>query len=224
MIDAILRSNLIWTEGITMVVVLAITVLVSLIVYRPFLYVSACAFVATLYFFRNPERQCRAAYYDKRIMVSPADGKIVGIARDDTYVALGCTRRVSIFLSLLDVHVMWIPIASCVERIIYKPGEFCLAYLPKSSELNERNDVVLVYEEGKRVVVRQIAGAFIRRICCWVRKGDIVSTGSKYGMIRFGSRVDLFVPDDVVLAVGIGQHVYGGETVIGRWSYETSYI
>lgn len=96
-----------------------------------------------------------------------------------------------------------------------------MAFLPKSSELNERNDLLIMHKNSKMVLVRQIAGMVARRICCWVESGQSVGAGDKYGMIRFGSRVDVLLPDDVVLSVGLGQRVYGGKTVLGRWTCPT---
>jgi len=92
-----------------------------------------------------------------------------------------------------------------------------MAFLPKSSELNERNDLLLKNENGKTIKVRQIAGTIARRICCWAQEGQKVKAGQKYGMIKFGSRVDVLLPSDVSLSVGIGQKVYGGQTILGRW-------
>jgi phosphatidylserine decarboxylase len=107
--------------------------------------------------------------------------------------------------------------AGVVEKIAYRSGTFSVALLPKTSELNERNDVLLKAGNGKTILVRQIAGFLPRRICCWVREGEQVDRGYKYGMVRFGSRVDIFLPADVEIKVGMGEHVYGGQTVLGRW-------
>lgn len=213
-----LMQNLLWTEGIALIGFLLCIALLAALFYPSFLYVVVLVFLGSLYFFRNPERTCIAAHYDPTILVCPADGTIVELVDDLSCKEYGCSKRISIFLSPLDVHVNWIPLSGTIEAVKYRSGTFYVAYLSKSSELNERNDIIICGIQGQKIVVRQIAGSIARRICCWVFAQDTVSTGQKYGMIRFGSRVDIFVPDTVLLSVGLGQHVYGGETILGRWS------
>lgn len=173
-------------------------------------------FLFSIWFFRNPERHCAELQYDTTVIVCPADGKVVDIQFGD--VGHGFDQKISISLSLFDVHVNWIPVSGVISHMIHKPGAFTLAYLPKSSELNERHDMHIKTVDGKRVMVRQIAGTVARRICWWVHEHQVVKAGDTFGMIRFGSRVELFLPKDVTLAVGCGQLVYGGQTVIGHWS------
>ena len=108
--------------------------------------------------------------------------------------------------------------AGTVKEVLYSPGQFTLAYLPKSSELNERNDITIERPDGTRVKMRQIAGTVARRISCWVDPGDDLTRCEKVGMIRFGSRVDLFLPANALVQVKLGQQVYGGQTVIGELS------
>jgi Phosphatidylserine decarboxylase len=100
---------------------------------------------------------------------------------------------------------------------VYKPGKFVPAYVPKSSELNERNDLVVMRDDGRMFIVRQIAGIIARKIRSWVHEGSLIQVGSRYGMIMFGSRVDILLPSSVELYITKGQHVYGAQTVIGRW-------
>ncbi|HSW73918.1 MAG TPA: phosphatidylserine decarboxylase family protein [Candidatus Limnocylindria bacterium] len=209
-----LQSNLLWTEGLQIVTVLAALALGALLLYRPLFWGVVGLFIFSFYFFRNPDRVCVQALTDPAIIVCPADGKIVDIQRDGNTLE-GYAYKISIFLSPFDVHVNWSPVAGVVEAVTYRPGTFSLAFLPKSSELNERNDVRIVMPDGRTVLVRQIAGTIARRICCWVKEGDELKAGQKIGMIRFGSRVDLFLPVNVELMVGRGQRVYGGHTVIG---------
>ena len=173
--------------------------------------------IFSFYFFRNPDRVCVQALADPAVIVCPADGKIVSIQFDANNGLEGFARKVSIFISPFDVHVNWSPVAGTVDAITYTPGSFTLAFLPKSSHLNEHNDIRIHADNGSDVMVRQIAGTIARRICCWVNEDDTVNAGQKVGMIKFGSRVDLFLPADVALSVGLGQRVYGGETVLGRW-------
>lgn len=218
MIHTFFISNLLWTEGIAVLGMLLLLGIVITLLYPSFLYSVAILFCCSLYFFRNPERMCSAAHYDATLLVCPSDGTIAEIVEDQSYKTYGCTRRVSIFLSPLDVHVMWIPASGTIADVRYHPGKFLFSWLSKSSALNERNDIILSCGPlQKTIVIRQIAGMVARRISCWVNAYDTVCVGQKYGMIRFGSRVDVFVPADVQLNIGLGQHVYGGETLLGRW-------
>jgi len=189
----------------------------GLIFFRPVWYISLFLLIFSFYFFRNPDRVCIPALDDAAVLICPADGKVVDIVFDSTMQLEGFAQKVSIFLSPIDVHVNWTPMSGTVEDVVYRPGTFSMAFLPKASELNERNDVSIANQKGEKIVVRQIAGTIARRICCWVKKGQSVPAGLKYGMIRFGSRVDILLPANVTLAVGIGQRVVGGQTVLGRW-------
>lgn len=216
MIVADITSNLLWKEGVTILYVLAAIGLVGLLVYRPLFYAALAFFAFSFYFFRNPERVCTAAQSDPKVLVCPADGTVVDIQYAQGALLEGYAQKVSIFLSPFDVHVQWAPMAGLVQEINYKPGAFTFAFLPKSSALNEHNDLVIANEYGT-ILVRQIAGTIARRICCWVAQGQTLAPCQKYGMIRFGSRVDVLLPSHVELAVGIGQKLEGGRSVLGRW-------
>jgi len=216
----IFKNNLLWTYGMPIVVVIAAVAIFGLLFFKPLAYVALGFFLFSLYFFRNPVRLCKEAIDNPAVLICPADGKVVDILYDKNKGLDGYAQRVSIFLSAFDVHVNWAPISGTVKEVKYKKGAFKLAFLPKSSELNERNDLLLLGQNGKTIKVRQIAGLVARRICCWVRQGEHIRSGDKYGMIRFGSRVDIFLPEDVKLDVGVGQRVYGGQTVLGRWSWD----
>lgn len=220
----LLESNLLWTEGRQIVAVLIALALGSLFFYRPLFWVTAALFFFSLYFFRNPERVCPQAINDPAVIICPADGKVVDVQVGAAHELEGFAKKVSIFLSPLDVHVTWAPIAGEVESITYRPGSFTLAFLPKSSELNERNDIRIKTQNGTTLMVRQIAGTVARRICCWVQPHDVLKAGDKIGMIRFGSRVDLLLPENVELAVSVGQRVYGGQTVVGKLLHGTNFI
>lgn len=215
---SLLTSNLLWTEGLYIVLVLGATAILGVIVWRPLAYVSLFLFLFSFYFFRNPARMCPEALHDDTVLICPADGQVVDVQYDPHNGIEGYAQKVSIFLSPIDVHVQWLPVAGTIERIVYKPGTFSFAFLPKSSELNERNDVFIRAHNGQSMVVRQIAGSMARRIRCWVHEGQQVAAGQKYGMIRFGSRVDMLLPENVHVSVGIGQQVLGGQTVLGRWN------
>lgn len=210
-------TNLLWAEGLYIFVWLIVASLMGLIFFRPLLYASLFFLAFSFYFFRNPERHCITASSDAAVLVCPSDGTVVDIQYSRAQDLEGYAQKVSIFLSPFDVHVNWTPMAGVIQYIAYRPGTFSMAFLPKSSELNERNDIVIVSDRGNIITVRQIAGTIARRICCWVDKGQTVPLGYKYGMIRFGSRVDILLPDNVTLAVGVGQKVCGGHTILGRW-------
>ncbi|MFC1841929.1 phosphatidylserine decarboxylase family protein [Candidatus Dependentiae bacterium] len=216
----IFKNNLLWVHGLPIVIVLAALAIFSFFFFKPLIYVVLALFLFSVYFFRNPDRVCKEAIDDTSVLVCPADGKVIDIVYDKHNGLEGYAQRVSIFLSAFDVHVNWVPMSGVVKDIVYKKGAFKLAFLPKSSELNERNDLLISDQNGRTIKVRQIAGLVARRICCFVKKGDVVKSGQKFGMIRFGSRVDIFLPAEVTLNVGIGQRVYGGQTVLGRWSWD----
>jgi phosphatidylserine decarboxylase len=170
-----------------------------------------------LYFFRDPERvpPPRAGLF-----VAPADGRVVAVAQaaPPPELGLGPTLRwkVSIFLSVLDVHVNRVPADGVVTRIAYRHGAFVSASLDKASESNERNALAIRLHDGQEIAVVQIAGLIARRILCSVREGDPVTAGDRFGIIRFGSRTDLYLPEGVLPLVTEGQTMIGGETVIAE--------
>jgi phosphatidylserine decarboxylase len=164
-----------------------------------------------VFFFRDPER---AVPTTPRAILAPADGKVmaVGPVADDPFV--GPAQAVSIFLSPLDVHVNRSPLAGLVVGVEYRPGAKMAAYRAEASEQNERTSIA-IQGDGARVVVRQIAGVLARRIVCRVSPGDRLSSGERFGLIKFGSRTDLIVPASARLQVKAGDRVRGGETVMG---------
>jgi phosphatidylserine decarboxylase len=212
-----IRHNLLFTEGSMILIVLVICALFGFWLFKPVFYVSLGFLLFCFYFFRNPDRVCPEALNDKDLIVSPADGKVIDIQYDPQNGFEGYAYKVSIFLSVFDVHVNRMPSAGTIEKIVYKPGKFVPAYVPKSSELNERNDLVVARDDGRTFIVRQIAGIIARRIRSWVCEGSLIPVGYRYGMIMFGSRVDLLLPSSIELSLVKGQRVYGGQTIIGRW-------
>lgn len=216
MINSI-TSNLLWTQGWAILATLGAIAVIGLLWWRPLVFLCLGLFIFSFYFFRNPERICVAAQTDSNIIVCPADGKIIDLLYDSEKLPQGFAQKISIFLSPIDVHVNWIPLSGTIEKITYTAGSFLPAFLPKSSESNEHLDVLIKNDRGQSLMVRQIAGFIARRICWWVKEGDAVRSGDKYGMIRFGSRVDVFVPKNVEVLVGLGQRVYGGQTALARW-------
>jgi len=175
--------------------------------------IAAALFCA--YFFRDPARVTPAR---EGLVVAPADGRIVSVAEAVPPVELGLGEaprwRVAIFLSVLDVHVNRAPVDATVTRIAYHPGKFLNAAADKASDENERNGLALAMADGRTLAVVQIAGLIARRIVCEVREGEVVAAGQRFGLIRFGSRTDLYLPEGVVPLVAEGQRMLGGETVI----------
>jgi len=162
-------------------------------------------------FFRDPEREVPSL---PGVIVAPADGKVVQVRSGVSPEFVGRAAQVSIFLSPLDVHVNRSPIAGLITDVRYQPGKFLPAYRAQASDVNEQCSLFL-QGEALRVLVRQIAGVLARRIVCRVRPGEKLALGERFGMIRFGSRVDLIVPDEVRLQIKVGDRVRGGESVIG---------
>jgi phosphatidylserine decarboxylase len=163
------------------------------------------------FFFRDPERTTPPV---PGAFLAPADGRVTDVrsAVEDPFV--GPAQAVSIFLSPLDVHINRSPLAGLVVGVEHRPGAKVAAYRPEASERNERTSIA-IQGEAARVVVRQIAGVLARRIVCWVRPGDKLASGERFGLIKFGSRTDLIVPASVRLQVKAGDRVRGGETVVG---------
>jgi phosphatidylserine decarboxylase len=170
-----------------------------------------------LFFFRDPERvpPPRADLF-----LAPADGRVVAVTPAVPPPELGLSNgprwKVSIFLSVLDVHVNRVPADGVVTRIAYRHGAFVSASLDKASESNERNALAIRLPNGQEIAVVQIAGLIARRIRCSVREGDTVIAGDRFGIIRFGSRTDLYLPEGVRPLVVEGQTMIGGETVIAQ--------
>jgi phosphatidylserine decarboxylase len=169
------------------------------------------AFMA--FFFRDPERTPPPVV---AAVLAPADGRVLEVREDVTDPFVGPGRMVSIFLSPLDVHVNRSPIDGEVVGVEYRPGRFLPAYREEAAEENERT-VIAIQGSGVRVVVRQVAGTLARRVVCRVRPGDRLRSGERFGMIRFGSRLDVIVPEGVRLLVRPGDRVRAGETILGVW-------
>ena len=170
-----------------------------------------------LFFFRDPERIPPGR---PGALVAPADGRVVSVtaAAPPPELGLGAMPRwrVSTFLSIINVHVNRVPADGIVTRIAYRHGSFLNASLDKASEANERNAIALRLPDGREMAVVQIAGLIARRIVCDVREGDAVRAGQRMGIIRFGSRADLYLPEGVRPLIAVGQTMVGGETVIAE--------
>jgi phosphatidylserine decarboxylase len=173
----------------------------------------ACTFFI-IYFFRDPDR---VVPNGSGLVVSPADGKVVaaGTVENSKYYN-GTCLKISIFMSVFNVHVNRMPSMGKVKKIIYNPGKYFSANLDKASKENEQNAVYLETEDGKEICTVQIAGLIARRIICKVQEGDSVNRGQRFGMICFGSRLDVYLPRDSKLNVAVGDIVKAGTTVLGE--------
>ncbi|MEM1096298.1 MAG: phosphatidylserine decarboxylase family protein [Bacteroidota bacterium] len=169
----------------------------------------------TLYFFRDPKRTPPSPA--DTLLLAPADGKVVEIVEEHEPLYLaGPSRRISIFLSPLNVHVNRAPADGVVEFDQYVPGEYLVAWHPKASEKNERSQLGIRHASGTPILFKQIAGAVARRIVYHITNGDTVKAGDRFGLVKFGSRMDVAVPPEVEFTVKIGDMVTAGETVIGH--------
>jgi phosphatidylserine decarboxylase len=179
------------------------------------LFLAAVAVLLLLFvafFFRNPHRQIPAG---DRIVVSPADGKVVKISEVPAGTGMDGGHTVSIFLNIFNVHVTRTPVGGTLEGLEYKRGKFKVASHDEASYLNEQN-ILTIRGPAGRIVVKQIAGLIARRVVCWVKPGTSLTTGELFGLIRFGSRVDVVVPREVKLLVRVGDRVKGGTSIIGE--------
>jgi len=166
----------------------------------------------TAWFFRNPKRMSPCA---DTAVVAPGDGRVIAIAEEyEPRFLKDQGIRISIFLNVFDVHVNRIPCNGTVEDIVYQPGRFIPADRPDATLRNEQNALMITTAEGAKVLCVQVAGLIARRIVCWVSPGERVACGERYGLIRFGSRMDMFLPRRAHLRVRVGMHVKGGETIL----------
>jgi phosphatidylserine decarboxylase len=170
---------------------------------------SAGAFVA--YFFRDPQRIPPA---DPGVVVSPADGRVMEIVSEQLDGRPG--QRLSIFLAIWDVHVNRSPMAGRVQRLDYRPGRFYAAMRSRASSENEQNVIRLETDHGQ-IMFKQIAGWVARRVVCWKKPGDSLALGERIGLIRFGSRMDVWLPENAEIVAKVGHHVAGGVSVLARW-------
>ena len=167
-----------------------------------------------LWFFRNPQRKTPEK---ENLVISPADGKVIRIEETASEEQPGKTcLKISIFMNIFNVHVNRIPYSGRVRFIRYRSGKFLSANLDKASALNERNTVMVQTDDGREIITVQIAGLIARRIVCWLREGMQVRKGDRFGLIRFGSRLEVFLPLGSAILVEVGDRVRAGETPIGE--------
>ena len=201
-------------EGLPFLIpVVLLTIILGLLGWKVWMSLGIFSSLFIAYFFRNPKRKIPDL---QNVILSPADGRIVhvGECQEERFLKEK-TLKVSIFMSLFDVHLNRTPISGKVVERNYLPGRFLVASLEKSSLLNEQNAMILESEDRFKILLVQIAGFVARRIVCYAKAGDSMRKGEIFGLIRFGSRVDLYLPIVVKSIVRVGQHVKGGETIIG---------
>jgi len=186
----------------------------ALLFQTPWTIAAGIAFVGlglfVFYFFRDPERAVPA---EAGVVVSPADGRVVVVQEETNAGRPG--KRVSIFLAIWNVHVNRSPAAGTITKLEYKPGKFLAAWAEKASLENEQNVFTLASEHGE-IVFKQIAGWVARRVVSWKKQGETVARGERIGLVRFGSRMDIWLPENAEIAVKVGENVKGGSTVLAR--------
>jgi phosphatidylserine decarboxylase len=211
------HDSIIAQEGYPFIIFsLVITVFISFLgnCWLIILMVAITFFV--VWFFRNPERYFQD---EERLVISPADGKVIKI--DDVEITgtiVGKYKKISIFMNVFNVHINRVPYSGQIETINYHEGKFLSANLDKASVDNERNEVMIRTEDGRIFWAVQIAGFIARRIVCWLNVGTTVKKGERFGLIRFGSRVDIYLPEDSKISVKLGDKVKAGETPLGYLS------
>jgi phosphatidylserine decarboxylase len=213
MIDTVLKPM--HPEGWKFVSAFAAVTLILFWIWDPLGWTGIGLTIWCYYFFRDPKR---SVPQNAGLLVSPADGVVSLIERAVPPEGLGFgpepRLRVSVFMSVFNCHVNRAPIAGKVTAVVYRPGKFLNASLDKASEENERNALAIEMADGRSIAVVQIAGLVARRIMCWTKPGDRLATGERFGLIRFGSRLDVYLPEGVEPQVALGQTMVAGETVI----------
>ena len=219
MIDSIRRQvTPVHPDGYIFIAAFAVVSLILGWLWQPLAWIGLSLTLWCVYFFRDPVRQTPV---DRDLVVSPADGIIssIGFFPPPPELGLGAEpmQRISVFMSVFDCHVNRMPVAGRVAKIAYKAGIFVNADLDKASQDNERNSLIIDNERGRFGVV-QIAGLVARRIVCFTKQGETLSAGQRFGLIRFGSRIDVYFPQGVRPLVSLGSKAIAGETVLADFS------
>jgi phosphatidylserine decarboxylase len=204
-------------EGYPILMVAGILTLAVWLFFDNWAFIPLLGLIFSIYFFRDPVRFTPVTPH---LIISPADGIVSAIDRNIDYPEeLGSNKkgtRISIFLNVFNVHVNRMPISGIITKSSYRPGKFINASLDKASVDNERQSLLITTPEGDELALVQIAGLIARRIVCNAKEGDQLEVGSRYGIIRFGSRVDLYLPEGIEPKVLVGQTTIGGETVLAN--------
>ncbi|SON55916.1 phosphatidylserine decarboxylase [Hartmannibacter diazotrophicus] len=206
-------------EGHRFIAIFAVLTLILGWFIGPLFWIGLALTIWCALFFRDPIRVTPVA---PDLVISPADGRIsdIGLATPPKELNLGDVPllRICVFMNVFDVHVNRTPVSGRITRVAYKAGKFLNAELDKASEDNERNGIVVTMEDGRQIGVVQIAGLIARRIVMFSREGDSLVMGDRFGLIRFGSRVDVYLPTAAGARVAVGQKVYAGESVLASLS------
>jgi len=207
--------TLLLREGRLYLYVLGLSALILFFLYPLAVMLPVAVFLFLLFFFRDPVRDLPPEKKGEISFLSPADGKVTAVEEvEEPYVFKGRAKLVTIFLSPLDVHVNRTPIAGKVVSVEHRPGLFRPAYIANAPAVNERNYVVVDNGRIKCLLV-QIVGVLARRVVCWVKPGDELARGEKFGLMKFGSCMQVFMPLNAQPMVAVGERVIGGQTVIG---------
>ena len=202
-------------EGIPFIAVPAgVTLLTGLLGWFSVAFLGGVATLFSAWFFRNP---ARVIPQGQNLIVAPGDGKVIAVEEEfEPRYLKERSIRVTIFLNVFDVHINRLPCDGVIENVQYQPGLFMVASKPEATFMNEQNALMIKTDEGVKVLCVQVAGLIARRIVSWVSPLDRAVRGERYGLIRFGSRMDTFLPIGTTLRVAVGQRVKGGETILGE--------
>ena len=204
-------------EGYKFIAIFAVVTLLIGWIWSPLFYLGVALTIWCALFFRDPKR---VTPISDELVISPADGKVshVGKVVPPSELNLGDKPllRVSVFMNVFNCHVNRAPMKGKIDRVVYKKGSFLNAELDKASDENERNSLVINTEQGEIAVV-QIAGLVARRIVCWAEQNEDIDQGERFGLIRFGSRLDVYLPDTAHASVAVGQTAVAGETILARF-------
>lgn len=209
-------------EGYIFIIIFLLATIILAYISKPLGVIGLILSLWCCYFFRDPER---VVPIGDQLIVSPADGVIQKI--EDVPLPLNLSdsgeirTRVSIFLNVFNVHVNRVPASGKIQKLYYHPGKFFNASLDKASEFNERQEVLMKMDNGTEIAFSQIAGLIARRIVCDLKEGQEVKAGERFGIIRFGSRMDVYLPKGIAPTVSVGQTVIGGESIIADMSIKT---
>jgi phosphatidylserine decarboxylase len=211
------HDSIIAQEGYPFIILsLVITVFIYFFGNCWLIILTAAITLFVVWFFRNPERSFQD---EEKLVISPADGKVIKIENVDmTGTIVGKFKKISIFMNVFSVHVNRAPYSGKIETINYHEGKFFSANLDKASVDNERNEVMIRTADGRELWAVQIAGLVARRIICWINVGTTVKKGERFGLIRFGSRVDVYLPEDSKISVKLGDKVRAGKSHLGYLS------
>jgi phosphatidylserine decarboxylase len=211
------HNSIIAYEGFPFIIFsLALTILAAFFGIIWLTVILAAVTVFILCFFRNPERNFQD---EDKLVICPADGKIIKIEEVDVQGTItGRFKKISIFMNVFNVHVNRAPYDGTIGKISYHKGKFLSANLDKASAENERNEIMICAKDGRAIWAVQIAGLIARRIVCWTREGADIKKGERFGLIRFGSRVEVFLPSDSRVVVKLDDKVRAGQTPLGYLS------